>query len=879
MKADKIDYHVHRIYCRRKSDLRDLLNGDKLSEFCDKYKTADQIVSAFSARCRTNEFCTRISPIECVLKQNTGKIAHRVITNYGIGIQGFVVLTQKLKSKKKQNMKYDQIKKLFLNSILYSNLTEDEASFILEKLFSLGDWDLIDWFHLYGHKIRNIESILKCINDTNFDKIINAGYHFNENCILKLMTIDCVSFDKIRDLGITEEMIKNPNNRSILLKLYSDENQDGIKYIENNGFEMGEDCLDCAVKGFNFDTILRILQNTEYTLSDKHLSKLLFIPKKEKRQAKKFRVRRYRRSRRFIVRSYHENGKLINKIPNYEKNIINILDNHIANHQKNIVIKSLNKIVPLIIYGHAFVLYDYFKENYFYNIELKKEMIEDLTFSLISKDDIDSLRKMINYKLIVPIDICQSSYMNFALRHNSQKMIDYFNDELNIVCDNSIGRYFYGYRSVENNIDLIKNLEKIEYPIENVINTICQKCSSSDTEYLIDNGYNMPENIVEVLLKNKDYDLAKKMLDSGYKLKLNRLIDKIVKRTYVQRWNSDTITVNQINQLIKLGGTATKNSSNTLAKRGNYKCVIHLYVKFGLVPSQDAVIDNLRGWYSSRGKTSDIIKYLDYVIEVMQIDVFNVDNYVLSDIVERKCNDEQLPLLKYIVDKTNYPLTTQHLDEALDYNDNVETLKYLEEKGVEITKHLLLTSLTRRNMRCSKYIQDKYKFDITLKDIHNLVITHGIYGDEIKLINEITNVKFTPYTVQIFVTRFLNKWDYRQIKYIILDVGKLTQESYDIIMNSDIDKLKDFMGKIKIDIVNYEPTDEELPDQNLIMMHDYDSSGIDSDVELNENDKYIKKVLKEGEISNGDNSNENSDVDHQDNQDDQDYDDIVIESD
>lgn len=852
---NKITEHRHHIYCNRDSSIYKILMNDDLNEFLNKYKTSESILDDFHRNCISDETCNIIKPIECILKYNNGKIALHTMKEFGMTFYGFLGLMNLLRTNKNK-VKYEIGKKLFLKSILYSNLTQDETSFILTKLFSIKEWDLIDLFHMYGYKVNDIESMLKYIDDSKMSRLINYGYKFSEKSIALMLTNEYISLNKIEQLGLKNEIIMDNKNRNILLKLYKNGNIENIKYIESKGFDINNDCLDNAVDGFNFDIIFDILNHTEYKLKNDHLYKLLFIDneKKHNRNINRYRYNRRRQSR-FILQSYKNHGKIMKSIKNYGKYMIDILNDHISEKQKNIIDKKLDKIMPNIIYGYSFDFYEYLKENYFFNTELNKNITEDIMRIIINNDDIVNLKKIIEYKLIIPIDISSNTgYMNMALHSNSSKIIEYFHNDLKMVCNNDVIRYIkYNY-----NIDkecFIKNLEKIEYPLENIIDIISQKGTVSIIKYLIDKDYKMSNKTIEHLLSNKHYELANYMLDNGYKLNCKYLIDRILNNNINNRHYriKNRVTIRQINHLIKLGGTATQKSSNILVERGIYNCVVHLYTKFGLVPSKEAVIKNLSRWYINNDKIENIIKYVDYMIDVMKIDIFNnIDQHILDNIIYINCTDDKLLSLKYLSDKLNYTFTSEHINRTIDYNDNIETLKFLENKGVIITKEHLLMCVIGNYVKCAKYIHNKYKFDLTLKDIHNLIITARIYHNGLKCASETFNIKYTPYTVKLIIEKYLNRWDYTVIKYIILNVRSITQESYNRIINSNHHNIIKIINKSIKDnnclIVNYQPSDEELADQQLIIHNNNVYYDNESDDDINENDKYIKKVIEEVDI-------------------------------
>ena len=882
---EKFVYHTHRIVCRRNTAFKQILVDDEVNEFVNNYKTATEITNSFSIRCRAVGRGDCVTPIECILQYNLGKIALYVMDKYEMSVYGLGKLILYMKINKSKKVNYDNIKQLFINSILYTNLSSNEASFILEKLFSLSDWDLIDFFHLYGYRCNNINtsSIINNIGEHDIEKMSEYGYIFDSTSLIKMLCNGDISIKMLEKLGLNGTIINNQDNRAEIIKIYKYCDDSIIDYIEDQGFVLSKKCLDMAIEGFNFAAIFHILNqnendndndndvdNSKFQLSDKHLYKLLFVTYKIKNKPKRNKkIRRWQRImnpyRRF--NSYYSNVKTIKSIANYEQNLIDILKNNISDDNAKVISKIVGNAVPSILCAYCFDLYEYLKENYFLNNVLNKDFMEKLIDRSIEDDDLESLKKMFHYKIILPIDISTDpSYMNTAIIYNSTKMIDYFNDELKMICTRKVFKI---------NKQLIENLEKIGYPLENgIISALTKQSIGPLIKSLIEKGYKFPNKAIQYALINNNYGLFKYLKNKGFKINCKNLMDKILqnknKKRRFRMWKPIVFSsIKQINYIFEIGGSDafTSKSCNILAEQGLYDCVIYLHKQMGLIPSMNALLNSLNRVVSNRNRNKNKsqiseIEYLEYIEKVMKIDIFTeIDESRLSELIYCLLGtryENNVKILKYIIDKTNYELKSHQLDEIMGYNDNLEIVKFFEEKDIVPTKNTLLYSMISNynNSVIFNYLYEKYKYEITLKDIHNIISREWVDINMLERCINIIKIKFTPYTVKLIVFKNLNKWRLGISKFIINCVKELTQETHDAINNSNNSELKTFMNKgLKngnYSLVEYIPPEDEKADEenqhNVYIESDSEGENEDENDNENANDKYIKKVLREANL-------------------------------
>jgi len=872
--------HKHTSRIMRSDKLRDILVKDKLQEFIDSYDNSDNLKKL--SKCITNKKCMELSAAECVLEYNQGTIARYVIKKYKIDIYGLLILIRQLSKKKSKS---DALKKLFIDSMLYTNLTQNEAAHILTKLIMAGEWDLVDLFHMYGYKVNDINRLINKIPENKFQMIFKFGYKLNDIGILSTIINNKQSYDKklLEKIGVTKELIVNTENRLALMKIYKTNELEMIKYIEERGFVCDEKCLDYAVSGMNFPVIFHILNNhSELHLEDSHIYQLLFLPVPETRKKTKkgSNIKRRVRSR---YRRYRSNYKIANDIKNmkcsYNDSMIEILNKYISEKQTKIVEKVIKRTMINILNAHCFSLYKYLQEHFNFSNDIKKCDAECLIRDIIRVNDVKTLKRLFETKVILPIDVSSNSdYMNTALRCDATEMIKYLHEELKMICGSGISRFFK-YCNVSHK-KMISNLEMIDYPINSdILNILCKKGKFDIIKNLIEKGYEAPASAIEYALINKKYNLVQYLIDHGCKFTKKNMIDRLMvkslgkkRRFYRYRFGGGSNkmqSITQINYLIKLGCTATSKSSSILAQNGLFNIVIHLYKKFGIKPSDASLLNFFDYGYMRRKETTaTVIKALDYISEEMGVKFLeNVEQYTLTKIVNDLLDSytDQPLLLKYVVDKSKIKLDTSHLNVLINYRDNFKMSKMLiEDYGVVPSKDTFIKAMTLRGKETLKYLSQNYKFDVTLKDIHNMIITHWVTLNIIENVVDDLKIKLSPFTLKLIVDRNLNRWNRDLIQYVLDEVKEITQEIYDKIMNSDVNELKKILTNGNYKIVDYQPTEDELPDQNFIV-NDYDSDSDSDSEEHNANDDYIKQVV--GDIANkdivddGDDDEDDEDID------------------
>lgn len=855
--------------------LRQILKNDDINEFIANYKTKQDILDKIYVRPCSHEDrkkCKHDSINYVIIRDSlikgNSKIVQYIIKKFGLNLEDMLFLLTKFKQTNNNQFK-NEIRKLILNSLLYSKFDSEENAIILEKMFIIKDWIFIDLFHGLGVKINNINVYVNNLPFDKLQKILDLGYKFNITSILNLISkYGIYDSSSLAKLGFSQKMIVSPNNKDLITQLYKIGNLELIKFIEHNEFVVTEECLRVAVSGYNFEVILNLVNDKKFKLIDDDIYKLFFVTKKKNQKNKKFRCLSYR-YRNLCQRIKFRNGIKIRNILNYEKMMIKIIDN--CNLSDKTLRKIFDKSVNILLYGYCFDLIIHICKKFNYDVKfyINKQTIEELVLSIIIKDNVDILKKLFASKIVVPIDISVNcGYVDYAILYNSPNMINYFSNDLKMVCSSNV--YNFNQYASKDVSAIINNLIKLDYPINNqIIRKLVRSCKFNIILDLINKGYDMPSFVIDYAILCKKYNIATKLLENGVTIKKRNYIDKIIKlgnnRNIFNRFSYNFSNVHpintksQIDYMLSLGcSSSDSNIINCLAESGAFESTKYMHMTFGYLPDVKHILSFfLKYRWSVDALANKIIDYLNYIKNDVGINIFakpefddfnfNMFCESLASYSNRKSQDsnEAISLLKYFVNGGNITLTLEHLKSILLFSyqcsfDNI--FDFFKEHDVVPTKDFLIFSIQNRSTDLTKFLVKMYKFELTLKDIHNF-IGQGQAGFNIEAIIvtvDLLGIETTPYTNKLMIDRYLGDYYYSNyLQTFIMINKKLIHESYIKIMETDQEKLKKFIEHNDIEIVEYEPDIDEIPDVLPVPIND----DFDDDFTSDESKDYVDEIL------------------------------------
>lgn len=853
-------------YCRLESSLSRILALDDYEKFIELYETKESLLNEINTsicnhvdrkKCKDEIFVATL--LSRNLKLNQNRISTFIIKKYGINLLGMDFIVAKYKRTKSIEFK-NQLKTLLINSLLNFNNCQD----IFQKIFECQDWDLIDLFHGLGYRLKNIIGVVGIIPYNKILQLLSLDYKFDTGAILQLINDHNIyESSLLAKIGFSQKMITNANNKVRICKLYKNNSIKLIKFIEHNEFVSDNECLDNAINGYNFDVILHLIKSLD--LFEENIYKLFFVEKCKKKVNKKKirRRRRYANSMR-IHRKLVSIGNKIKKIQNYEKGIFNIMDIY------EIPIKILDDIfkrsIDYLIYGNCFKLVTYMANKLGYDLKsyIKNDTINNIIDDIITKDSVDNMKALFLNKLVMPIEISMCTHwMDRAIRRNSSNIIDYFSKELKMVCSQNMHTFIDRYGV--NHLSFVNNLIKVDFPINNtIIKCLARNSKFNVISVLIDKGYVMPTCVVDYAILCKKYNIANKLLVLGTVINKKNYIDRLIKcseeRHFFRYYTPASInSKKQIDYMISLGCTSSnKNIANIFAKKGLFDMVIYINVLFGYKPDVSVILSFFTNYRSARKMDEGIIMYLEKFRTDMKLGIFdkeNFDNFKFKNFCNVVSENaiKLLPVFKYFVEKSNTKLTLEHLRTILSYiqvskNGLDEIFELFEKHDVYPGKDFLIESLQQRSISISKYVINRYKFTLNIKDIHNFINSFDFDIETLIAIVDIMNIKPTPYTTKLVVDGHHRHWHRtRFLEAFILLVKKMTCETYNKILISEDKKLIKFIKNNKnIKIVDYEPKESEIPDIPQAVIHNFDDD-YDSDSDSGEKD-YVDQILDEYKI-------------------------------
>ena len=838
----------------------DILKNDNLHEFIQKYddQFVDNIVAENNISC-TNELCNAKTDLEFIFCYNTGKIAlYYLHKNKNVTAYSLIRL---LKHMNKENTSYNDIKKLFMNCMMYLNITQKEGNHILNLLFKLGDYDLIDLFHTYGYRLEKFNNI--DIPSNKYQKMIEIGYKFDFISIKKFITNNMID-DEIEIKKMINPLDLNLYKKDIILS-YNKCKLNFIKIIEQMGFKSTQTCLKNAVNGYNFEVIFHLLDSNPDITFDENLIHHLFIQKKiiKKKNDKNIKNKyRRRRSRLFGYKHgiFIKPLKFIGNIENYENSMIKLLKNYTSNNHKKCIIKAGKHILPVLLYNKMNVLYNYLVFNY--NINPKSNYITDIIImKLIVKDDVTGLKLLFETNYIMPIDISSNSdYMNYAIKKCSRNMIKYMSEELHMVCNRHIEHVFTRiYPSYNNLNEIIDILVDLEYPINDaIINGFCDK-SSFNIDKIIDLGFKLPSKLIDIMIMKKKFKNVQYLLDNGciFKKKgaINRMIGLICNyRLWYSKFNINS-AIKKLEFVKKIGGTFVDHKLNIHLKR--YPGLsLYIYKNFELTKTgakPDKILNSL--YYLTTSTNADqiieILEYLnDFCGDTCKYVMLNNSSTFYSDILYKICEDsikDYFKVLEYCVNKFNINLNSLIVHGMGFTKEGLDVLfKIFEKMNIEMERSTKITLLACCPSENIIWLLDKLSITIIEDDILLMIRNCGMGMTSFYILIEKLQINPSIYLVNTIVDSFLNNYwrkDQRTVFFIwvLENINHISNSSYQKIMNSKFQILKDILINSKIEIIDYVPMEHEVLNNNYYY-NNYDDDDINQDnIEKN----YIDDVLGE----------------------------------
>lgn len=849
------------------NELLDCLRNDDIKIFTNKFNIFHKLIKEYA------QFKTLLS---FVLLFNTDEIAYFCAKRYGVTFKDFNILTNKY------NHRIDKgnITKLMLNFCIFSKMSNVEIEKIINTFARIDCWSLVDYFHIQNFRANDRESLMYNVPKYKIAEMLRLGYKMNEGCLLNLIKDGSIESNEIKSFFDKMEIVNIKKYELQLIKSREPEFVKSIIEKYNSTFKFTDKHLDIACVGRNFPMI-RYLLDLKIKFTKNSFNKLI---DKKKLYSTIWVTRRgdlvahnglYRRRRRIAggtnigiysqLKLIDDYNRKLGCCPEYEKEIIDLFKNYPK-------VKPVNSLYlwSLVVGNNYFNLADYLIEKGL-KCKLSSFVIIRRIKDLILEDNIEIIKKLLSAKLINLNEVSSKpELMNTAILNNATKTVDYFHNTLKMKCTNAIlnylakmrCRYSYKFTGLYN---VVTCLIKIGFPLNDKLMTIA--CKSNDlktVEFLYENKIEGTRKHIETALVCYNIRIVKFLLKQKCKYTKRNLVDRILKyyEKFYYRFD-ERIILNVVKFAHnKLKGTATHKCLHFILYSQHTKLLQYAIENLNITIPDDVSVCSILAMnpYNRRDRrrryrniNNDYMAiddckfgFIKYIHEELNVKI-SLPSDIISEQIKTLMMNSDLNLLKYIAEKTNYVFTNNDLYNFIrfysDYycsgyeNIGLETFKYIESKGVIPTEPIFMYAVLNNALSILEYLFDKYKFNITLKIFNDYVSNNWITVKMLTFIIDVLKIKPTPYSIELYLDRgrhtFYDDYSSKILPLLLQNTIGVTLESYNL-LNSSLQNKKLLE---KVNIVEYEPVEEEIINENV--------NELDIPIENNERIDEVQRIINE----------------------------------
>jgi len=797
-------------------------NIDEIKKKTEKYK----IFSYIYTKCAT-------------LK--TSNILNYLIENSEIVYEDLCYIVQTLRVKKDYGKKYF---KIILNKL---NLSGEQKGKLMNRLAYYKHYDIL---HQLKYPPYDTNNFLKHIKNSDYINIYLPNKITNDTFIKYLQSPYC-KLEKVKKYTRNHKILLSNKYNKRIKSLFRQANEDIINFILDMGYKPDKICFNNLLTTNYYDTILRLINSYKFTINKKRLRLLFNIPYRLQNKKKISGWRLRRRNQQHEEKSYLAYDNRTN-FENYQQKMIKILE-----HVRDSAFKGIiNKIWLRLILYLQYNLIEYMIKRYGNIFHLDKKYKKIIIEKYIKYGHLKNFKKLYQYDISEPSDITPDQ-CQYAITHEQYKLVDYFIDELSIYPKCLIpNRSWQIFRLSEE--DILKRLEyaeRIGYPVKKeteFIKLLFKYGYLKVIKYLIEKyKIKMVQKYLDNAIMNKKYRVANFYVKNKYPFYKKNMMYRILKN--FSQWKFGSIDKRMINWIVKNGGgkldiNLFNNIFDKLVMRVNTETFKHLYYIYSgeikiknFKPYKNISIDKniIMNWidmiadgrYANCRDCKSIFEFFDEknIYSLVPEDIKMINSFITA--WEPDIGD-----IKYIVEKTNAQLDSSILTKVR----TLDVFKYLESLNLILTEERFLTMMRRTSMEPDlvKYIKKKYKFNLTIKNLHNLINDNRFNLDLIMHNYKSYGIKPTLYTIEL-ISNIIDEDNLMNI-FIIVDqiknVGKITpntKATFDRFNNNNY-----LIRKIdKYEVVDYHPGPEEIPDN----LNDYKKK-INNNHD-NDNDAFIERVL------------------------------------
>lgn len=674
-----------------------------------------------------------------------------------------------------------KIKTHFLTQLMINTKLKQYFPEIIEIAVKNDIDFVVDYLHGLNHLANDHDFVFdKYIND--FDKIsylLKIGYELSLQTFIKVAskhpTLNIPNYDNFIN------QIINDKKQSVIINLIgSFGSLELYNKLKSNGW---------IIKNTNIDKLYQRAVN-KYNMS---LAKKIIIENPKKK---------------WMVK------KIFEKLSKCKPNVFDKYSKDI-----NFILKTLNyksfddSLYPLI---HKKQILDYPMENN--NYHLSNPQISRVFYLCCDADNLDILKKLINNRIIDPIDLSKQNYLLNALENSGFEIAKYLMTDLKLRCTdkevNSIVFYCYSqskfrFRRGSNqwNIDYTKKILELLVTVGGYkpSSNVCEKFVTNYDLFIwiLNNGGEISRQCFKKSITNPNRLKVAKFLFKNkekYNQDTKNIIQYILQneRHYRRKeWSLESI----IKIIKEFNITVDQTLITQVIKISRVDLLQYFVKKYKLIiPKQDAVsyfMDKPDWWLGREWR----IKMVKYLINKSGLDLSdinwtnintNLHNYKIHKIINSKYDidytDEfitkiiknyQLKMVEYIIKNTQTSISKNNIFEALmiGWTKGIKTL-----------------------------ISHSKDVNFTIKDMNTMAINSCRYSiAPVTLMAEHFDVKPTVYTLELLVLT-ISPFAHHQLIPLIKSFNFVTQRIVDTLTG---DAQREALRK---PVQEYQIPPEEIPD-------------------------------------------------------------------
>lgn len=740
--------------------------------------------------------------VNFVIKFRSKKILNKYLKIIDIKMKYFIYLIN-INYKNECKEWYNTFFQLFL----YYNLNNNEANIIINHLIKKKCWILLEYLHLYGFRIKDIQRLYDKLPINKIYRYISYGYDINENLFIQLIKRKKIDIFFLEYFSKYKYIFKNTVTlKNILLNISKFQTVEVFQYFLEYSDNISHLYLKKAFINSNYN-LIKYLLSKKYYFNTISIKKLLTCNKL------------------CIFKNKYFNKKIKTK-KNFETNIIdilNILNNKLLKKDIILLKKILKKLVFFYLNNDFFDILLFMKYNLFINLKLSKYNINNYIIKNITKDNVNNIKKILDLNIInTQLLYCNKKYMDIALIYNSKKIITFFHNKLNIICSNNVLNNYklficnnknkYVYKTRSNSLNYIKNLKLINYKLNiKLLNISSEFNELKSVKYLLSQNIKLNFKTFELALYNKNKKIIKYLNLKNCKYKSENMIDRYLnyhKKYYYSRINNNRDFKIIKDMYTKYNCTASYKCVKYIIYSLNYKLFRFINNKFNIIIDNQSLVKMVLLHSSVYGyMNTDRIDELSNII-IYSIDNCNIDTTQLVYILSNYMYMFSYKLLKKM-DEYNIIVNNIIFNKAISIN-NIGAIDYYIEKGYIIDKDYLFYILfNNNNKKTYKYIINKIDYNIDILDINKIIINkkyslNKIYYLICNLIEDF-NIYINEEPLYLLIQNY-NNIDYNNYYFInifillIKKIKYISNKLYLLIKNNN--KLNKFTKYIKKNTIN-----------------------------------------------------------------------------